>query len=98
MIFYRVAIRNKNYQSYMEVSKMLCKHIQQQGAPEVEIDTFSGDPYFMELFKEIIEKKIEDTRRRLTILIKYSDEEVKVLAKHCIQQPPSEEYAMQLNY
>ena len=81
---------------------MLCKHIQQQGAPEVEIDTFSGDPleyhYFMELFKEIVEKKIEDPRGRLTILIKYSDEEVKVLTKHCIQQPPSEEYEMQLNY
>ena len=81
---------------------MLCKLIQQQGAPEVEIDTFSRDPleyhYFMELFKEIVEKKIEDPRGRLTILIKYSDEEVKVLAKHCIQQPPSEEYEMQLNY
>ena len=35
---------NKNYQSVVEVSKMLCKLIQQEGAPEVDIDTFSGDP------------------------------------------------------
>ena len=34
-----------------EVSKMLCQLLKQQGAPEVEIDVFSGDPleyhYFM---------------------------------------------------
>ena len=35
---------NKNYQSVVEVSKTLCKLIQQQGAPEVDIDTFPGDP------------------------------------------------------
>ena len=34
----------QNYQSDGEVSKMLCKLIQQQCAPEVDLDTFSGDP------------------------------------------------------
>ena len=74
-----------------EVSQMLCKLIQQQGAPEVDIDTFSGNPleyhYFMEVFKEVVEKKIEDSRGRLTRLIKYTAGEAKDLIKHCIQQP-----------
>ena len=43
---------------------MLCRLIQQQSAPEVDIDTFSEDPLgyhdFMEIFKEVVEKKIED--------------------------------------
>ena len=72
---------SNNYQSDGEVSKMLCKLIQQQGAPEVDIDTFSGDPlelyYFMEVLKEVVEKKIEDPREKLTRLIKYRAGEVK---------------------
>ena len=93
---------NKNYQSDGEVSKMLCKLIQQQGAPEFDIDTFSGDHleyhYFMEVFKEVVEKRIEDTRGRLTRLIKYKTGEAKDLIKHCIQQPSAEGYenAMEL--
>ena len=77
---------NKNYQSDGEVSKMLCKLIQQQGAPEFDIDTFSGDHleyhYFMEVFKEVVEKRIEDPRGRLTRLIKYTTGEAKDLIKH----------------
>ena len=87
---------NKNYQSVVEVSKMLCKLIQQQGAPEVDIDTFSGDPleyhYFMEVFKEVVEKRIEDPRGRLTRLIKYITGEAKELIKYCIQQHLAEGY------
>ena len=49
---------------------MLCKLIQQQGAPVVDIDNFSGDPleyhYFMEVFKEVVEKRIKDPRGRPT--------------------------------
>ena len=81
---------------------MLCQLIQQQGAPEFDIDTFSGDPleyhYFMEVFKEVVEKRIEDTRGRLTRLIKYKTGEAKDLMKHCIQQPSAERYenAMEL--
>ena len=87
---------DKNYQSDGEVSKMLCKLIQQQCAPEVDIDTFSGDPleyhYFMEVFKEVVEKRIEDPRGRLSKLIEYTTGEAKDLIKHCIQQPSAEEY------
>ena len=81
---------------------MLCKLIQQQGAPEFDIDTFSGDHleyhYFMEVFKEVVEKRIEDPRGRLTRLINYTTGEAKDLIKHCIQQPSAEGYenAMEL--
>ena len=46
----------KNYQNDGEVSKMLCKLSKQQCTPEVDVDTFAGDPqeyhYFMEVFKK----------------------------------------------
>ena len=93
---------NKNCQCDGEVSKMLWKLIQQEGAPEVDRDTFSGDPleyhYFMEVFKEVVEKKIENPREGLTRLIKYTTGEAKDLIKHCMQQPSAEGYenAMEL--
>ena len=59
---------NKNYQSDGEVSKVICKLIQLQGALEVDVDTFPGNPleyyYLMEVFKKMVEKKIEDVRGR----------------------------------
>ena len=59
---------NKNYQSDGEVSKVIGKLIQLQGALEVDLDTFPGNPleyyYLMEVFKEMVEKKIEDVRGR----------------------------------
>ena len=55
---------------------MLCKLIQQKDAPEVDMPTFSGNPleyhYSMEVFKEVVSKRIDDPRGRLTILIKYT--------------------------
>ena len=75
---------------------MLCKLIEQQDAAEVDIDTFSEDPleyhYFMEVFKEVVEKRIEDPRGRLTRLIKYITGEAKELIKYCIQQHLAEGY------
>ena len=59
---------NKNYQSDGEVSKVIGKLIQLQGALEVDLDIFPGNPleyyYLMEVFKEMVEKKIEDVRGR----------------------------------
>ena len=90
---------NKKYQSDGEVSKMLCKLMQQQGAPEVDIDTFSGDPlkyhYFMKVYKEVVERRIQDPRGKLTRLIKYTTGKAKDLIKHCIQQPSAEDMRMQ---
>ena len=60
-------------------------------APEVDIDVFNGDPleflYFMSLFCENVETKIDNPKGRLTRLLKYLDGEAKELVKGCIYLP-----------
>ena len=46
----------------------------------------------MEVFKDEVERKIKGPRGRLTILIKYTSGEAKVLITNCIQQPLPENY------
>ena len=74
-----------------EMAQMMSKLLRQQAAPEVDIDVFTGDPtkyhYFLAVFEEVVEKKIDDARVRLTRLIKYTSGEPKEMIKHCIQQP-----------
>ena len=52
------------------MAHMLCKVMKQQPAPEIDLDVFDGNPlnfhFFMAVFREAIEKKIEDPRGRLT--------------------------------
>ena len=75
---------------------MMSKLLRQQAAPDVDIDIFSGDPvdylYFIAVFEEVVEKKIDDPRGRLARLIRYTDGEPKEMIKHCIQQPVSVGY------
>ena len=75
---------------------MICKLSQQQGAPEVELDKFSGNPleyqYFSTMFKEVVERKIRDPVGRLAQLIKFTDGEAKNLIKHCIHLTPNTGY------
>ena len=75
---------------------MMCKLVNEQSAPEIDIDVFGGNPlefhYFMAVFHEAVEKKIEDPHGELTCLIKYTTGEVKEMAKNYIQLPPKEEY------
>ena len=70
---------------------VLCQILKQQAAPEVDMECFEGNPvnyhYFIALFKEVVENKIDDSRGRLTRLIKYTKGEARDLIKHCIQQP-----------
>ena len=74
-----------------EMAQMMSKLLRQQAASEVNIDVFTGDPneyhYFLAVFEEVVEKKIDDARGRLTRLIKYTGGEPKEMIKHCIQQP-----------
>ena len=74
-----------------EMAQMMSKLLRQQATPEVDIDVFTGDPTeyhnFLAAFEEVVEKKIDDARGRLTRLIKYNDGEPKEMIKHCIQQP-----------
>ena len=71
---------------------MMCKLLSQQAASEVDIDMFDGDSmefhYFMAVFHEAVEKKIDDARGRLTRLIKFTKGEAKDIVKNCIQLPP----------
>ena len=74
------------------VTDMIYKLLLQQSAPDV----FDGSPlefsYFMFLFEEVVESKIEDPRGKLTCLIKFTRGEAKELVKHCIQRNSSKKY------
>ena len=74
----------------------LCKLLQLQADAEVDMEQFDGNPQnyhsFMALFAEIVETKIEEPRRRLTRLIKFTTGEARQLIKHCIQLPHSRGY------
>ena len=67
----------------------MCKLLNQQNAPELDIYTFDGDPmefhYFMAIFHEVVERKIDDEQGRLTRLIKFTKGEPKEIVKTCIQ-------------
>ena len=47
-----------------DTTEMLCRLLKQQSASEVDTDCFDGNPlnytYFMTIFREIVESKIED--------------------------------------
>ena len=77
-------------------SDALCKLLQQQAAPEVDTEQFDGNPlnyyYFMALFVEVVETKIEEPRGRLARLIKFTTGEARELIKHCIQLPHNRGY------
>ena len=74
------------------VSEMICKFLQYQRAPQVEIDKFDGNPleyqYFVSIFNQVVEKKVSDQTGRLTILLKFTVGEAKELIKHFIHLPP----------
>ena len=76
------------------ISEMMCRLLKQQSAPEIEIDVFDGNPmefhYFMAVFKEVVEKRVDDEQGKLTCLIKYTKGDAKDMVKNCIQLPPED--------
>ena len=83
------AAENKSRDEGQEgVANMIWELFQQQGAPEAEVDKFSGNPleyqYSSTMFKEVVERKIKDPVRWSARLIKFTDGETKNLIKHCI--------------
>ena len=56
-------------------------HPQQQSVPDIQTDLFDEKPlefnYFMSLFEELVEGKIEDQKGRVTRLIKFKTGEAK---------------------
>ena len=86
----------KNTRNTQELSQMMCNLLHHQSLPKVEIETFTGNPldyhYFMSVFKEAVEYKIDDSHRRLVRPLKYTEGEARETIKHCIQQPVDTEY------
>ena len=66
----------------------MCKLLNQQNAPELDIYTFDGDPmefhYFMAIFHEVVERKVDDKQGKLRHLIKFTKGEAKEMIKTCI--------------
>ena len=60
---------------------MLCKLLQQKAAPEVDVEVFISNPlnfkYFISVFKEVLETKLDDPHGCLTRLIEYTSGELK---------------------
>ena len=60
----------------------------------MDLDVFDGNKleycYFMIFFHKIVEKRIDDSRGKLTRLIKYTKGYAKELIKHCVQQLPAQ--------
>ena len=46
--------------------------------------------YFMAVFNEVIDKRVDDERGKLTHLIKYAKDHAKDMVKNCIQLPPED--------
>ena len=70
---------------------MMCQLLKQQSAPDIDIDIFSGNlgdfHYFMAVFNEIVEKKVDGHREKLTQLIKYTTSDAKEMLENCIWLP-----------
>ena len=77
-----------------DFTEILCKVVKHKSAPYVDFNAFGGSlleyHYFMMLFHEIVEKRIDNPRGKLTRLIKYTKGDAKEMIKHCVQQPPAE--------
>ena len=62
--------------------------VREQSAPQVDMEPFEGNlidfTYLMSMFQELVEKKIDDPRGKLTQLIKYTRGEPQELVKHFI--------------
>ena len=84
------------------INETLCRLLEQQGAPDVTIDKFDGNPleykYFISTFMEAVDSKVCTDRGRLLRLNQHLEGEQKELVRHCIQEPPSLGYrhALQL--
>ena len=73
-----------------DLSRMMSDLLRYQSGPEVEIETFRGDHleyhYFILVFREVVELKIDHPHGRLVQLLKYTEGEARHTIKHCIQQ------------
>ena len=75
-----------------DITSMLCNLLKQQSAPDVDFDIFDENTLeyhnFMALFHELLKKRTDDSRGKLTRLIRYTKGDPKDMIQHCVQQPP----------
>ena len=75
---------------------MLCKLLRLRPNSDVNIETFDvnvlSHHYFIALFREVAESKVDDPRGKLTRLVKYTSGDARKLIKHCTQLPSNEEF------
>ena len=71
-----------------------CKLLRLQSVPDIDTETFDGNilnyHYFIALFREVVESKVDDPGEKLTRLIKYTSGDAREPIKHCIQLPSNE--------
>ena len=74
-----------------DIYGLLNDMIEQQAAPDIEMEYFDGNPleyhHFIDLFREVVEKWVQDPKGRLLRLLKYKRGEAHDLIKHCLQEP-----------
>ena len=77
----------------VDITSMLCNLLKQQSAPDVDLDIFDENSLehhnFMALLHELLKKRIDDSRGRLTRSIRYTKGDPKDMIQHCVLQPPS---------
>ena len=75
------------------LTEIFCKLVKQQSVPDVDLNVFDGNPleyhYFMTLFHKIVERRLDDHKRKLAHLIKYTTGDAKEIIKHCVHQLPA---------
>ena len=93
---YQAEQEKEEFSSEKKIMDALCHLVKQQLAPNIELDVFDGNPldfhYFMTLFYEVVERRIDDPRGRLGRLLKYASGNAKEMIKHCAQEPPTMGY------
>ena len=93
---YQTEQDKEGFSSENKIVDALCHLVKQQLAPDIELDVFDCNPldfhYFMTLFHEVMEKRIDDPRGRLPRLVKYTSRNTKEIIKHCVQEPPTMVY------
>ena len=84
---YQAEQEKKGFSSEKNIVNELCHLVKQQSAPDIELDVFDGNlldfHYFMTLFDEEVEKRIDDLRGRLARLVKHTSGNAKEMVKHC---------------
>ena len=79
-----------------DITRTFCNLLKQQSGPDVDLGVFNRNPLkyhnFITLFHELVNKRIDDPKGRLTRLIRYTKGDPKDMIQHCVQQPPSVGY------